>query len=154
MNGADIIRTHDVKETLTAIKIGQRVRKKNLEDGAGIELLQIQDYEECEAILEQIGVNSEIRSSLAQKSIMLNIRLRDIKIPAALIIKQEMLALGGDAAYHHDTIDFGIDSTDVLIMGTKMQLKRLGHKMRKMDYFRLEKIGESILTLLNKHGEL
>jgi len=154
MNGADIIRAHDVKEALVAIKIGQRFRKKDLEDSAGIELFQIQDYEECEAILERIGVSSKIISRLAQKSIILNILLRDIKIPPALIIKQEMLALGGDAAYHHDTIDFGIDSTDVLIMGTKMQLKRLGYKMKKMDYFRLEKIGESILTLLNKHGEL
>ena len=153
-NGANVIRTHDVKEALVASKIGQRLRRKNIKSNDLIELYHIQDYEESEAILEQIGVSPKIKSSLAQKSIILNVVLRNLKIPAALIIKQEMLALGGDAAYHHDTIDFGVDSTDVLIMGTRIQLKRLCHKMKTMDYFRLDKISDSILGLLDEHGEL
>jgi dihydropteroate synthase len=77
-----------------------------------------------------------------------------VKVPAALIIKQEILALGGDAAYHHDTIDFGIDKTDILLMGTRIQIDRLCDKMASMNYFALDKIGSSMRYLMDKNEEL
>jgi dihydropteroate synthase len=153
-NGADIIRTHDVKEGLVAADIGKRFRGKSSMEYNRVELIDIQNSRECEIILERIGVSARIRKSLARKSSILNILLKDIRVPAALIIKQEMLALGGDAAYHHDTIDFGIDKTDVLLMGTNIQIDRLCDKMAIMDYFGLDKIGNSIRYLVDKNEEL
>jgi len=151
--GADIIRTHDVKETVSSSKIGGKLQRREYIEDEGIYLLEIRNEREGEIILEEIGVREEIRPTLARKSFTLGILLKDMKIPSALIIKQEMLALGGDAAYHHDTIDFGVKSTDILIMGTKLQLNRLVRRLKTMDYFGLDRIGNAIQNLLRKHGE-
>jgi dihydropteroate synthase len=76
--------------------------------------------------------------------------LRNVRTPGALIIKQEMLALGGDAAYHHDTIDSGVDITDVLVMGTPIHLEKLVKKLGGMDYFGIDQIVVGMQELLSE----
>ena len=152
-NGADVIRAHDVIEAVSAAKIGMKLGRRSELHYDGIHLVEIQNEGEAQVILENIGVGARIRPALARKSITLGLVAKDIKVPAALIIKQEMLTLGGDAAYHHDTIDFARETTDILIMGTKTQLIRLGEKLRLMDYYGLDRIGSTIVRLLEMHGE-
>ncbi len=152
-NGADVIRAHDAMEAVSAAKISRSIeRGKDLEFD-DVHLIRIQNEREAQVILENIGVGAKIRPALARKAIALSILVKDIKVPAALIIKQEMLALGGDAAYHHDTIDFARKTTDILIMGTKTQLIRLGERLKLMDYYSLDRIGSAVERLLEIHGE-
>jgi dihydropteroate synthase len=152
-NGANVIRAHDVKEAKMAAKIGESLRKISPHSIDTIELLGICDEKEAEIVIERIGTGPSITKSLARKAVVLNILISGLKTSAALIIKQEMLALGGDAAYHHDVIDSQIKVTDVLIMGTPLQLQRLATKMAGMKYFGLNRISDTIAQLLSEREE-
>ncbi|TFF67188.1 dihydropteroate synthase [Candidatus Thorarchaeota archaeon] len=151
--GASIIRTHDVAETKLVVKLSDAVSGMWQKQTGRAELLDVEDERGIELLLERIGTRGGVRRALAKKGIMLIIHLRTISTPAALILKQEMLALGGDAAYHHDTIDFERKSTDVLLMGSVLQIGRLVAKLEKMDYFALPDIAEDIGTLLRKRTD-
>jgi dihydropteroate synthase len=148
-NGANLIRTHDVQDTFMAARIGEALKKEVSKPKENIELLGICNEREAEIIIELIGISFSIIKSLSRKALVLNVLVSELATPAALIIKQEILALGGDAAYHHDVIDSGIDSTDVLIMGTPLQLRRLSMKLGTMSYFGLDRIGDIISNLLS-----
>ncbi|NHI83374.1 MAG: dihydropteroate synthase [Candidatus Thorarchaeota archaeon] len=152
-NGASIIRAHDVKEAKLAAKMGEAVRKHRTQANDNVILLDIQDEKESEIAIEQLGAQSTIKKFLSRKSITLNFLIQNASPPAALIIKQEMLSLGGDAAYHHDTIDFGIDRTDILVMGTLLQIRRLVKKLSGMKYFGLEGIATSMRVILEEREE-
>ncbi|UCH03735.1 MAG: dihydropteroate synthase [Candidatus Thorarchaeota archaeon] len=148
--GADVVRAHDVREAKMAAKVGETLRKTLRGIGKGMELINICDEREAEIVIEQVGVQSGIRQALSRKAVTLNLLLRNVRTPAALIIKQEMLALGGDAAYHHDTIDSGVDVTDVLVMGTPIHFDKLVKKLGGMDYFGIDKTAAGMQDLLNK----
>jgi len=152
-HGADIIRTHDVIETREAIQVGVALREPSIEAGEIVLISDIQEDEVC-TILQTIGVDSRIRRQLAEKGVMLNLFLHGVKTPGALIIKQEMLALGGDAAYHRDVIDFGTEHTDLLIMGTVSQIRRLAQKLSRMKYFGLQDISEGLYDILTQRNEI
>ena len=149
MNGANVIRAHDVSEATMAVKIGESLRKSRIDTIDNIKLLGMCDEREVEIVIDCIGTSPSIIKSLSQKALILNVFINGLKPSAALIIKQEMLALGGDAAYHHDVIDSQVESTDVLIMGTPLQIERLATKMKTMTYFGLKRIGETISKLLS-----
>lgn len=63
---------------------------------------------------------------------------------AANVIKQEMLAAGGDAAVHRQAITHRVDHTHVLTMGTLAQHKKLIEKLSMMHYWNLDKIAKDI----------
>jgi dihydropteroate synthase len=149
-NGANVIRAHDVKEAKMAARIGESLRTADTEFKEGVILFEAFDDRDAEIIIKSIGTSPGITKSLSKKSLILNVLVNDLKTAAALIIKQEMLALGGDAAYHRDVIDSKIDSTDVLIMGTPLHLQRLSDKLITMTYFGLNQLGEKITQLLAK----
>ena len=149
MNGANVIRAHDVSEATMAVKIGESLRKSRTDTIDNIKLLGICDEREVEIVIDCVGTSPSITKSLSRKALILNVLINGLKPSAALIIKQEMLALGGDAAYHHDIIDSQVESTDVLIMGTPLQIERLTKKMETMTYFGLKRIGETISKLLS-----
>ncbi|MFW9802907.1 MAG: dihydropteroate synthase, partial [Candidatus Thorarchaeota archaeon] len=148
--GASIIRTHDIMEARQAASVGEKLRNWTRETEHDIDLLGIIDERTAEIVIEQIGTGADIRRALSRKAVTLSLLLQNIKTPAALIIKQEILALGGDAAYHRDVIDSGVERTDVLVMATPLQLERLTGKLLRMDYFGLRKVGRAIRSLIEK----
>ncbi|MFX1440505.1 MAG: dihydropteroate synthase [Promethearchaeota archaeon] len=148
--GASIIRAHDVMEAKQAASVGEKLRNWTRETERDIDLLGIIDERAAEIAIEQIGTGVDIRRALSRKAVTLSLLLKNIKTPAALIIKQEILALGGDAAYHADVIDSGVDRTGILVMGTPLQLERLTGKLLRMDYFGLPKVGKAIRNLMEK----
>jgi dihydropteroate synthase len=148
--GADVVRAHDVREAKMAATVGESLRHTLRGFGESMELVNISDEREAEIVIEQVGVQSGIRHALSRKAVIVNLLLRNVRTPAALIIKQEMLALGGDAAYHHDTIDSGVDITDVLVMGTPIHLEKLVKKLGGMDYFGIDQIVVGMQELLSE----
>jgi dihydropteroate synthase len=152
LNGADIIRAHDVGEARAAATIGEAIRTPVTMTENGMELLASCNEKEAELLIQQMGTGAEITRQLANKALMLQIIVRDVQTPAALILKQEMLALGGDAAYHHDVIDCKTDRTDVLIMGTPLHLNKLVRRIVAMRDFGLAEIGAGIRDMLTKRA--
>ena len=151
LNSAHLIRTHDILPTKHVVTVAYQLKKTIQVDADSLEFIDFGErLDTIEFILNEINVQKEIIPALAKKGVFLRILLRDVNVPDALIIKQEMLAAGGDAAYHYETIDFDIEKTNLLIMGTLYQVKKMKNKIKKMHFGNLDDIATRIEELLNQ----
>lgn len=99
--------------------------------------------------LERIGVDPAGISKMLPKLEQHALLVPQLKPAAANIIKQEMLALGGDAAVARGTVACSVSSTDVLLIGTSKQLDRLCCKLQGQP-FGLQQLSTDILALLSR----
>ena len=76
------------------------------------------------------------------------IRLDDVDLRAALILKQDMLSLGGEAALCKGAAGLAIRTTPVLLMGTARQMRDLVSKIGGQP-FKLAELSRSIKKLLD-----
>jgi dihydropteroate synthase len=79
------------------------------------------------------------------------IRVERVPAPAANILKQQLLSLGGDAAVHRDVISGGPDSSTVFIVGDARRLGELPGKLGHQP-FGLPDLGNEIAGLLERIG--
>ena len=82
------------------------------------------EYDRIKQELVRIGVDN-YALNMVKKGVSLNILVRDIKTPAANILKQEAIASGMDAAVKRGAVSCSIDKTDVLLMGNAATFERL-----------------------------
>nr|MDO8082282.1 dihydropteroate synthase [Candidatus Freyarchaeota archaeon] len=152
-NGANAIRTHDVKQTKETVKVAEAITKatKIAERGAynGIEIDFIRDSDDGEEIMKAIGVSGPGIQMMKEKTVNHNILLSNVSTPAALSLKQHMLSVGGDVAVPEGVIDFQIERCPVLLTGTSKQIKKIIPKL-KMNFFDLPEIAEILLDLIKK----
>jgi dihydropteroate synthase len=66
---------------------------------------------------------------MATKMLTRCVKLTGLQCRQANVLKQEMLALGGDAAVARGTVACSIDHTDVILIGTDKQLHALSSKL-------------------------
>lgn len=76
------------------------------------------------------------------------VKLYDLAAQDALIVKQELLSLGGDAAISRRALPPRGDASDVLLMGTAPRLRALADKLTRQ-YPRLCDCGETITAVLD-----
>jgi len=84
---------------------------------------------DAERELRTINVDSGGIAMMATKMLTRCIKLHGLQCRQANILKQEMLALGGDAAVARGTVACSIDTTDVILIGTDKQLRKLCNKL-------------------------
>ena len=84
------------------------------------------------------------------KSEFLTLKIDKVRTPAANILKQEMLALGGDAVTPMSTILGEGQYVGVLLLGTRRQLNLLVQKLGEMPFFGLDGIKKDLEKLLQK----
>lgn len=97
----------------------------------------------------RMGVHKAGILIMAPKAEFNVVKLKDIPVTSANIIKQDMLSFGGEAATAQGTINHSIKKTDMLIFGTKHQLQHLIKKL-KQQYFGLKDLALDIeLSLKN-----
>ncbi|KCZ71977.1 Dihydropteroate synthase [Candidatus Methanoperedens nitroreducens] len=132
-NGAHIIRTHDVAPTVDAVKVAQAARARIpavRSDDFEAELLYIKDQDDSERAMRSIGVTGSGSHVMKNKTVLYNILLRNVTTTEALIIKQEMLARGGDAALPRGAVSHEVDKVNLIIIGTRLQIERLIKKIK------------------------
>jgi len=100
--------------------------------------------------LEKVGVDPASKPIFNAKGNFISLLIYDVPVIAANVIKQEMLASGGDAAVHRNCITHKVDKTHVLTMGTLSQHMKLIDKLRMTPYWGLGTIAEQIEMILNK----
>jgi len=110
-------------------------------------ILSIGSMQEAMDEVRNINVHDAAVKILADKALHLCIKLTRVKPFAANIIKQEMLGKGGDAAVSRGVADFSDEFSDVLIMGTVAQIRRLLIKL-ECQKGSLCEIGNEIRTLI------
>ena len=93
--------------------------------------------------LEQIGFDKSYLHKAVDKFRYKNIKIFDLTIPQATILKQTAISVGADCALHRETITSKIEKTDCILGGSFSQLKKISHKLRKQP-FKLSKLADLI----------
>lgn len=130
--GADIIRTHDVAQTKDVADVAKVIRSRKpyvRKNGFEVSVLDITHPSDAAYIMKSIGTTSSGSNVMKKKSVNRVLKIDNITTTEALILKQEMLARGGDAAISRDAVSHEDESTDVIIMGTLLQIERLVDKL-------------------------
>lgn len=86
---------------------------------------------------------------MSRKAELRVFRIDGLKAPAANILKQEMLSVGGDCATHREVILGGPERSSVHLIGSEKQLRRLAGKIAPQP-FGLPALGESLAALLDR----
>lgn len=138
--GAHIIRTHDVADTGDAIRVAEAIKGRNITAGksdhsiealhnCSIEVLDITSAEDAPGYFNRIGATGTGSRVMKDKTIYRVLKINNVTTTEALIIKQEALSRGCDAALPRDAVSHETDSVDLILMGTELQLKRLAAKL-------------------------
>ncbi len=104
----------------------------NLPPGAMAEFnahVKILDEERIFEEMKRIGVAKEGQEIMVPKSQFFIVKLEDIPVKDAIILKQESLSLGMECALSWNVVSLKAEKTDALIFGTKKQFKFLSNKM-------------------------
>jgi dihydropteroate synthase len=88
-------------------------------------VLDIRSQSEMTAEMAALGVHSAATGRLAEKARVHPVRLGSVPGPAAALLKQGMLALGGDCAVHRSVADFDPATRPVILLGDLRTYERL-----------------------------
>lgn len=113
-------------------------------------VIEIADLAQARAELLAIGSDPAGVELMAPKAVSRVLKIKSLKPPAANIIKQEMLSIGGEAATAYGSINHSVETTDLLIIGTLKQIDQLADKL-KAHQFGLPQVSEQIKAVLNNY---
>jgi dihydropteroate synthase len=99
--------------------------------------------------IEKIGSDPNSIEIMAPKAVFRIIKLQQVVLQDAIIIKQDMLSLGGEVAIPRDAFELKKKPADILIIGTVTQLRELIGKLQR-HYVRLQAIAAELTVLLEK----
>ena len=100
--------------------------------------------------MENIGAHQASLPIFANKNQILPFKLLEVRTPAANIIKQEMLAAGGDAVVPTGCVLNKDKYSDVLLLGTRKHYNILLKKLELMPYFGMDKVKEELEAVLSE----
>lgn len=98
--------------------------------------------------LEKIGFDKAYLHNAVDKFQYKNIKIFDLSVPQANILKQTAISVGADCAVHREIITSKVEKTDCILGGSFSQLKKIAQKLRKQP-FSLSKLADLIENNLN-----
>lgn len=98
--------------------------------------------------MRAMGVHPGGVAIMAPKAVFRLVRLEGVDPRGAVIIKQELLARGGDAALPRAASDFSLAPTSVLMMGTLHQYAGLIRKLRAQPWYGLPHLAKVLAEAL------
>jgi len=113
-----------------------------------VRFVHLPDLPQAIAELKRIGADPRSWEIMAPKALFRAIRISAVPFPAATILKQEMLSLGGEAAVARGVLTARTKRSAVLLMGTLAQLRVLTVKIREQP-FGLAGLSEQLGRLLD-----
>lgn len=84
---------------------------------------------------------------MTPKAVFKVIGLEHVMVQDAIIIKQDMLSIGGEVAIPQNAFELKKDPARILIMGTVAQLRQLVVKLER-HYHRIQEIAAQLASLL------
>jgi dihydropteroate synthase len=127
--GAHIVRTHDIAASLDTVAMAKAIRGRpavSLDEEMEVEVLgYLGQGEDLAETLRRTEVDERGLSTLCKKSSFRILAVRGVSSMEAIIIKQEMLARGGDAAIPKLALRCDPRPEEVLIFGTSNQIAGL-----------------------------
>jgi dihydropteroate synthase len=109
--------------------------------------VNIESLQDAKNEIRNIGSDPKSVDIMAPKAISKAIKLENVVLQDAIIIKQDMLSIGGEVAIPKDAFELKEKRADILIMGTIKQLHMLVEKLDR-HYSRIKNISKELSTLL------
>lgn len=103
-------------------------------------------------VLQRLGTEAHGVEILVPKSTLWAVKLHGVRSPAANILKQEMLALGGDVAVANGVVNCTIERSDLLILGTKQHYRSLLRRIGEQEGFELAELARQLADALNGYA--
>jgi len=145
--GAHIVRTHDIAASRDTIAMAQAIRglsARSADEEMEVEVLgYLGQGDDMAEILRRTEVDERGYGTLCRKSSFRILSVRGLSSMEAIIIKQEMLARGGDAAIPKLALRCDPRPEEVLIFGTTHQISGLVKNLSSQP-FRLSSLAERI----------
>ena len=113
-----------------------------------VRLISLKNKEEIRRQMQKINVDPAGISIMEPKSQFFTMKITGLPLKAALLLKQEMLSRGAEAALPRDAISLTLDHVDVILAGTKKHYRELIKKL-KMQPFGLSNLAEQIKNIIN-----
>ncbi len=104
---------------------------------------------ELRAAFEALGVTPEGTARMLPKAEILFVQVEGATLVQANILKQEMLAAGGDAAVRRETVLGGEGRTDVILFGTRPAFEAMLRGLEGQP-FSLPKLGRAVRSFLSR----
>ena len=99
-----------------------------------VRFVEMEDLPRAADELRRIGADPRSWEIMAPKALFRVIRVSAVPFPAATILKQEMLSLGGEAAVARGVLTAKAKRSAVLLMGTLAQLRALAGKIAEQPF--------------------
>jgi dihydropteroate synthase len=117
-----------------------------------IEILTIDSLAGAREEIAKVGASPVSVNIMAPKAVFTVIKITGVSATAANILKQEMLSKGGEAAVHAGVVNCRQSVSDVILMGTLNQYRRVIKSLR-IQPVGLPVLAEKLKVVLKeKHG--
>ncbi len=107
---------------------------------------------DLEHFMRKIGVSEDGISIMAKKGNFIVLRMENLPLKGALLLKQEALAAGMECALPWCTAALKCESTDAILFGTLRQFEILIEKMRKQP-FKGREMSEEMKEVIENYGK-
>ncbi|NPV53659.1 MAG: dihydropteroate synthase [Firmicutes bacterium] len=97
-------------------------------------ILRLDDQRSLAGEMRKMGVSPDGVGIMAPKGVHRIVKLTGVPLKAAILLKQEMLAKGGEAAVSWDVACLNVHTTDVLLMGTLRQYQLVLDTLRSQPF--------------------
>lgn len=112
-------------------------------------LIDTGNREKTKKLLSDIGPDLAGLEIMLEKEHVYPLYLQEVKTPAAHILKENMLSLGGEAVTARGVLTHAQELSNVLLLGTEKQYRALVPKLARQPWG-LKKTGQDILEVLAK----
>lgn len=99
--------------------------------------------------LKNIGVHPGSIAIFEKRAEIEPIKITNVRMPAANILKQEAISSGADCAIHCGCVTGAVEYSDVLLLGSRKQYEELFQKLKPMTFFGLPQLCESLKEFLS-----
>jgi len=113
------------------------------------QFISIESLSDAKKEIQKIGSDPQSLDIMAPKAVFKVIRLEQVVLQDAIIIKQDMLSLGGEVAIPREAFELKKTPATILIMGTVAQLRELVSKLQR-HYPRIQALSQELAEILIK----
>lgn len=114
-----------------------------------IRILDLHNSREVENFFRKLHVDETGIKIMLPKTSHHLIYIDSLNVPAANILKQELLSLGGDVVLHKGACNFSVQETPCVLIGTKAHYHRLAKKLSAQP-FGLKKLAVELKQIFEK----
>lgn len=109
--------------------------------------LELPDLRGAEQALLSVGADPRGVAIMKEKAVFRVVKVKEVPIRAANLIKQTFLAHGGEAAVSRETAMLAGETTDMILMGTLAQYRAILARLREQP-FGLRALSEGLEKIL------